>query len=123
MSRARTPHDPLRGHNWRDGVEPAPEPMPASQQQQEPPEIEYDYNPSSKSNIMARKAAAIIRQKYRIEAGDVREMARYDREMRHIWCELMEGRYQPPESVMILVDPKEAAAARANDVRNPRNWR
>ena len=93
------------------------------QQQQEPPEIEYDYNPHSRANIMARRAAAIIRQKYRIEAGDVREMARYDREMRHIWCELMEGRYQPPESVMILVDPKEAAAARANDVRNPRNWR
>ena len=123
MSRARTPHDPLRGHNWRDGVEPPATQQQPVQQQQEPPEIEYDYNPSSKSNIMARKAAAIIRQKYRIEAGDVREMARYDREMRTTWQQLMEGTFTYPESTMTLIDPKEAAAARANDVRNPRNWR
>ena len=43
-----------------------------SQRQPEPPEIEYDYDPSSKSNIMARKAAAEIRRKYGIETGDVK---------------------------------------------------
>ena len=72
---------------------------------------------------MARRAAAIVRQKYRIEAGDVREMARYDREMRTTWQQLMAGTFIYHESTMTLIDPKEAAAARANDVRNPRNWR
>ena len=117
MSRARTPHDPLRG-TWRAGEEPV-----TQQQQQEPPEQEFDYNTSSKSNIMARRAAAIIRQKYGIESGDVRRMAQHDNEIRTTWNQLMDGTYQPPESVMTLIDPKEAAAARASDVRNPVNWR
>ena len=123
MNRARTPHDPLRGHNWRDGVEPPATQQQPVQQQQEPPEIEFDYDPSSKSNLMARKAAAIIRQKYRIEAGDVRAMGQHDREMRTTWQQLMAGTFTYPESVMTLIDPKEAAAARASDVRNPANWR
>ena len=121
MNRARTPHDPLRGHNWRDGVEPAPEPIPASQQPVEPPE--FDWDPFAKRSVMARRAAAIIRQNYGIESGDMRRMAQHDNETQRIWNQLMDGTYQPPESTMTLIDPKEAAAALANDVRNPRNWR
>ena len=103
-----------------DDSDPAPEPIPASQQEEEP---EFDWDPFSKRSIMARRAAAIIRQKYRIESGDVRRMAQHDNETLRICNQLMEGTYQPPESVMTLSDPKEAAAARASDVRNPANWR
>lgn len=108
--------------NPLDGIAPADQ-SAMSHRHTEPPEIEYDYNPSSKANLYARKAAALIRQKYRIEAGDVRTMGQHDNEMRHIWHELMEGTFTYPESTMTLSDPKEAGAARANDVRNPRNWR
>lgn len=93
------------------------------QRQPEPPEIEFDYDPNSKSNIMARKAAAEIRRKYRIEAGDVRAMGQHDREMRHIWHELMEGTYQPPASTMTLTDPRETQAAWNSSPTNPANWR
>lgn len=71
---------------------------------------------------MARKAAAEVRRKYGIEAGDVRVMAQHDREMRHIWQQLMNGTYQPPASVMTLVDPREVEAAWAKSPTNPLNW-
>ena len=119
MNRARTPHDPLRGHSWRDGVEPPATQQQPVQQQQEPPEQEFDWDPFSKRNLMARRAAAIVRQKYGIESGDVRRMAQHDNETQRIWRELMDGRYQAPSIVQI--PPAEYKAMQA--VQDPRNWR
>ena len=87
----------------------------------EPPEIEFDWNPHSKSNIMARRASALIREKYRIEAGDCSALARHDNEMRRIWHELMEGTYQPPESV---ISPRiNEENKRMAYLKDPKNWR
>jgi len=117
--RKREAHDPLRGHSWRDGVEPpATQPQPVQQQQQEEPE--FDWNPHSKRNIMARRAAALIREKYRIESGDVRRMAQHDGEMKQIWTQLMEGTYQPPASTVQMPSAEYKAIQAAQD---PRNWR
>ena len=117
MSRARTPHDPLRGRNWRDGIEPPATQQQPVQQQQEPPESDWD--PFSKRAVMARRAASIIRRKYGIESGDMRRMAQHDNETRRIWNQLMDGTYQPPSRAQIPSAEYEAAR-RAMD---PRNWR
>jgi len=116
--RKREPHNPLRGHSWRDGVEPSTTQQEPVQQQQEEPE--FDWNPHSKSNIMARRAAAIIRQKYRIEAGDVRRMAQHDGEMKQIWAQLMDGSFTYPESTVQMPSAEYKAIQAAQD---PRNWR
>jgi len=117
--RAREAHNPLRGA-WRSGVEPGEQDAPEQTQpaaDTEPPE--FDWNPHSKRNIMARRAAAIIRQKYRIEAGDVRRMAQHDGEMQQIWNQLMEGKYQPPASTVQMPSAEYKAIQAAQD---PRNW-
>ena len=91
-------------------------PTDQDKQQEEP---EFDWDPFSKRSIMARRAAAIIRQKYGIESGDVRRMQQHDNETRRIWNQLMDGTYQPPSTVQIPSAEYEAAR-RATD---PRNWR
>ena len=91
-------------------------PTDQDKQQEEP---EFDWDPFSKRSIMARRAAAIIRQKYGIESGDVRRMQQHDNETQRIWNQLMDGTYQPPSTVQIPSAEYEAAR-RATD---PRNWR
>jgi hypothetical protein len=85
MSRARTPHDPLRGHNWRDGVEPAPEPIPAPQQE---PEVDYSLN--SKQRLMELKAVGIIRRLYNVR-GPFDWSPALDRKARTVFNKLMAG--------------------------------
>ena len=112
MSRRYTGRNPL------DGAVPQPEWQRGPVQgHTEPPE--FDWNPHSKSNIMARRAAAEIRRKYRIETGDVKAMAQHDNEMRTTWNQLMDGTYQPPPTVQVPSAEYEAMQA----AHDPRNWR
>ena len=90
MSRARTPHDPLRGHNWRDGIEPAPEPIPAPQQE---PEVDYSLN--SKQRLMDLKAVGIIRRLYNIRGPFDWNPAIHDRKCRAVFDRLMRGEELP----------------------------
>ena len=99
-----------------DDSDAAADAIPASQQQEEP---EFDWDPFSKRAVMARRAAAIIRQKYGIEWGDVGRMAQHDNETQRIWDQLMDGTYQAPSTVQI--PPAEYEAMQA--VQDPRNWR
>jgi hypothetical protein len=90
MSRARTPHDPLRGHNWRDGVEPAPEPIPAPQQ-----EPDVDYSLDSKEHLMEIKAVAIVKRLYGIRGPFDWKPAIHDKRARAVYNMLMQGEELP----------------------------
>ena len=88
MSRRYAARNPL------DGVPQWQQPQHQGTPDVEPPG--FDYDPFSKANVMARRASAEIRRKYRIESGDVRRLAKHDREMRAIWQQMMDGKFQPP---------------------------
>lgn len=106
--------NPLAGRS--NTPEPAQQPAQSHTQQAEPSDHPDFWNPHSKANIMARKASAEIRRKYRIESGDVARLAKHDHEMKQIWNELMDGTYEPPASVISQQERQE------NPLRDPRNW-
>ena len=93
MSRRRPSPDPSqRVPSYQQGIAPTPQPQPAV----EPPE--FDWDPQSKSNIMARRAATFIRGKYGIADGDLGRLAQHDREVKQVWREMMTGKWVAPQS-------------------------
>ena len=87
-----TPHDPLRGHSWRDGVEPSPEPAPAPQRQEQ--EDETDYSLNSKQRLMELKAVGIIRRLYNVR-GPFEWSPALDAKARTVFNKLMSGEELP----------------------------
>ena len=68
MSRqARQSHDPMRGHDWRDCIEPAPEPMPAPQQ-----EVERSYSIYDPEYLAQLRAVQMVRRAYGLSRNDFR---------------------------------------------------
>ena len=112
MNRPRHPSpDPSRrAPSYQQGIAPNAQSTPVV----EAPE--FDYDPNSKSNLMARRAATIVRERYGIEAGDVARLSKYDRITHKVWQQLMNGTYQPPAS---YIEPKEDLRA---DPMNPLTW-
>ncbi len=107
-----------RRSNPLSGIEPGTWQSDASQPRTEPAEIPFDWDPQSRSNVMARRAANEVRRIYRIEQGDVVRLAKHDREVKQIWEQMMDGTYKPPASAIapqVKRDP-------ATDPRSPRNW-
>ena len=90
MSRARTPHDPLRGHKWRDGIEP-----PATQQQPVQQEPAADYSLDSKEHLMEIKAVAIVKRLYGIRGPFDWKPAIHDKRARSVFDMLMRGEDLP----------------------------
>ena len=86
------PHDPLRGHSWRDGVEPAPDPTPAPQQQHP----EGGYGIESRDHMLMLRATRIVRQLHGIPAGDFRRWGpQHDRAARTVYAKLLAGEELP----------------------------
>lgn len=112
MTRPRYPSpDPSRrAPSYQRGIAPNTESAPDV----EAPE--FDWDPASKANVMARRAAAVVRERYGIETGDVVRLAKYDRVTRRVWRELMDGTYEPPAS---YIEPKEDLR---DDPMNPLTW-
>ena len=121
MSRARTPHDPLRGHNWRDGVEPPATQQQPVQQQQEPPEQEFDWG-SADWELMHR-VTRLICDHYGMRKGDT-NLSRHDREARDLYMSIKRGDPIPDRYTRrYVVTAPTPEDLRAKAVKDPRNWR
>ena len=115
MSRARTPHDPLRG-TWSAGEEPV-----TQQQQQEPPDQEFDWG-SADWELMHR-VTRLICDHYGMRKGDV-NLSRHDREARELYLLIKRGEPIPDRYTRrYVVTAPTPEDLRAKAVKDPRNWR
>ena len=95
------PHDPLRGHSWRDGVEPSPEPTPAPQQQHP----EGGYGIESREWMLQSKAVGIIRRLYGLHSPLDWKPAIHDRKARAVLDKLLAGEELPAHWYSQRKDP------------------